>query len=66
MKVITANSNITQFVADVGVVGPALVTQIVNVLNLLLESPVLIILLSITFVVIGYRIGMGIYRKMKR
>jgi hypothetical protein len=62
----TANANITQFVEDVGVVGPALVIQITNVLNLLLQSPVLIILLSITFVVIGYRIGMGIYRKMRR
>lgn len=62
----TANANITQFVEDVGVVGPALVTQITNVLNLILQSPVLIILLSITFVVIGYRIGMGLYRKMRR
>lgn len=62
----TANANITQFVEDVGVVGPALVTQITNVLNLILDSPVLIILLSITFVVIGYRIGMGLYRKMRR
>ena len=62
----TANANITQFVEDMGVVAPALVTQITNVLNLILDSPVLVILLSITFVVIGYRIGMGIYRKMKR
>lgn len=62
----TANASITQFVEDVGVVGPALVTQITNVLNLILQSPVLVILLSITFVVIGYRIGMGLYRKMRR
>jgi hypothetical protein len=61
-----ASANITQFVEDVGVVGPALVTQITNVLNLILNSPVLVIMLAITFVVIGYRIGMGIYRKMKR
>ena len=61
-----ANANVTQFVSDLGVVAPALVVQIVNVLNLILESPVLIILLSISFVVIGYRIGMGIYRKMRR
>jgi hypothetical protein len=61
-----ANANVTQFIEDVGVVGPALVTQITNVLNLILQSPVLIILLSIVFVTIGYRIGMGIYRKMRR
>jgi hypothetical protein len=61
-----ANASITQFVADVAEVGPALVTQITNVLGLILTSPVLVILLSIVFVTIGYRIGMGIYRKMKR
>jgi len=60
-----ANASITQFIADVAVVGPALVTQITGVLNLILASPILVILLSITFVVIGYRIGMNIYRRMR-
>ena len=60
------DGNVTTFIETVGVVGPALVTQITGVLNLILQSPILLIMLSITFVVIGYRIGMGIYRKMKR
>jgi hypothetical protein len=60
------DGNVTTFIETVGVVGPALVTQVTGVLNLILQSPILLIMLSITFVVIGYRIGMGIYRKMKR
>jgi len=62
----TAASEIIQFVADVGEVGPSLVTQISGVLSLILASPILVIMLSITFVVIGYRIGMNIYRRMRR
>ena len=63
---VAAAVEITQFVADVAEVGPALVAQITGVLNLILASPILVILLSITFVVIGYRIGMNIYRRMRR
>lgn len=62
----TANATITQFIEDMGVVAPALVTQIGNVLNLILTTPILIVFVSVTFVVIGYRIGLGIYRKMRR
>ena len=62
----TANANVTQFVEDLGAVAPAFIEQILAVLNMILNSPILIILFSITFIAIGYRIGLGIYRKMRR
>jgi hypothetical protein len=60
----TANSNVTQFVADLGAISPTIIDLIGQTLNLLLQPP-LVIFTSIAVIYAGFRIGMSLWQRLK-
>jgi hypothetical protein len=61
----TANATIVQALADISAITPSITAMISDVLNLLLEPP-LVIFLAVAFVYSAFRIGLGIYESMRR
>ena len=61
----SANATIVQALADIGAVTPTVTAMISDVLNLMLQPP-LVIFLAIAFVYAAFRIGLGIYSTMKQ
>jgi hypothetical protein len=59
-----ASANVTQFIADMAEVSPAIFTMIGQVLNLLLAPP-LVIFTAIAVIYAGVRIGMGLWKRLK-
>jgi len=60
----TANATITQALADIAAITPTVTAMITDVLNLMLQPP-LVIFLAIAFVYAAFRIGLGIYETMR-
>ena len=61
----TANATIVQALADISAITPSVTAMITDVLNLMLQPP-LVIFLAIAFVYAAFRIGLGIYTTMRQ
>jgi hypothetical protein len=60
----TANATITQALADIAAITPSVTAMITDLLNLLLQPP-LVIFLACAFVYAAFRIGLGIYEVLR-
>jgi hypothetical protein len=61
----SANATITQAMADIGAITPSITSMIGDILNLMLQPP-LVIFLGVAFVYAAFRIGLGVYETMRR
>ena len=59
----TANATIVQAMADVAAITPSITSMVSDLLNLMLQPP-LVIFLAIAFVYAAFRVGIGIYQTM--
>ena len=60
----TADADVTAFLANVAEISPVIVTTATTVLGLLLKPP-LVIFVGVAFVYAGARIGMSLWRKLR-
>lgn len=60
----TADADVTAFLANVAEISPVIVTTATTVLGLLLKPP-LVIFVGVAFVYSGARIGMSLWRKLR-
>lgn len=61
----TANATIVQAMADIQAITPSITAMISDILNLMLQPP-LVIFLGVAFVYAAFRIGLGVYETMRR
>jgi hypothetical protein len=59
-----ANATIVQALEDISAVTPSVVSMVTDILNLMLQPP-LVIFLAIAFVYAAFRIGLGIYTTVR-
>jgi len=60
----SADADVTAFLANVAEISPVIVTTATTVLGLLLKPP-LVIFVGVAFVYAGARIGMSLWRKLR-